>query len=232
METQGTPSRPGTGAAQERPQPSFNDARSSDQRRLPRGSHGIPTELIAQNQRERIMAATAQISAERGFVGTTVRDIVTRAGVSSATFYREFDNLGACMTATFWELHRRLMSEIDIVNRDVAAAADLPRAALRRSLELFATDPAAARFLTVEIIATGTDGARAQHEAIARTAKKLGIEGQAGWAVVAMVCSLVAQRVIAARPESLPELEWELDAAFRARRPRACSQGSGISKKA
>jgi AcrR family transcriptional regulator len=200
------------------------------ERRLPRGSHGIPTELIARNQRERIIAAAAQISAERGYVGTTVREIVTRAGVSSATFYREFDNLDACMTATFWELHGRLMSEIDVVGKDVAAA-DLPRAALRRSLELFASDPAAARVLTVEIVATGTGGARTQHEAISRTADKLGIEGHAGWAVVAMVSSLVAQRVVAARPESLPELESVLDDAFRARRCEAAAKGSGSSKK-
>lgn len=230
METPITRSLRGTGEGQKQPEAAPDDSRGSDSRRLPRGSHGIPTELIAQNQRERIIAATAQISAERGFVGTTVRDIVTRAGVSSATFYREFDNLDACMRATFWELHRRLMAEIDLVNQDVAVTGDLPRAALRRSLELFATDPAAARFLTIEIVATGTDGARAQHEAIARTAKRVGIEGQSGWAVVAMVSSLVAQRVIAAQPETLPELERVLDDAFRARRSKAAARGSGISK--
>ncbi len=65
----------------------------STSRRLPTGSHGIPPALVAQNQRERIIAATAEVSSERGYCGTTVREVVTRAGVSSSTFYQHFSDL-------------------------------------------------------------------------------------------------------------------------------------------
>lgn len=60
--------------------------------RLPRGRHGIPPELINANQRERLLAATAAILAEQGYASLRVSDVVARAGVSRATFYKFFDD--------------------------------------------------------------------------------------------------------------------------------------------
>ncbi len=121
------------------------------------------------------------------------------------------------MIASFWELHGRLMEQIDFACRDAAAdAAEKPRVALRRSLELFATDPPSARLLTVEILGTGPNGARTQHRAIAQTADGLGMSGTAGRGVIGMVTTLVAERVIAAEAQAIPELETELDSVFRA----------------
>ena len=185
-------------------------------RRLPTGSHGIPPALVAQNQRERIIAATAEVSAEHGYCGTTVREVVARAGVSSSTFYQHFSDLEGCMIASFWELHARLMEQIDVACRSAADPAEKPRVALRRSLELFATDVPSARLLTVEIVGTGPNGARTQHEAIAQTAEGLGMSGTAGRGVIGMVTTLVAERVIAAEAQAIPELEAELDGVFRA----------------
>jgi AcrR family transcriptional regulator len=59
-------------------------------RRLPRGRHGIPPELVSANQRERLLAATATILAENGYASLRVSDVVARAGVSRATFYKFF----------------------------------------------------------------------------------------------------------------------------------------------
>jgi AcrR family transcriptional regulator len=59
-------------------------------RRLPRGRHGIPPELVSANQSERLLAATATILAESGYASLRVSDIVARAGVSRATFYKFF----------------------------------------------------------------------------------------------------------------------------------------------
>jgi hypothetical protein len=36
-------------------------------RRLPAGSHGIPREVVERNQRERLIAAMAEVCAERGY---------------------------------------------------------------------------------------------------------------------------------------------------------------------
>jgi len=56
-------------------------------RRLPPGSHGIPAELVARNQRERLVAAIAEECGERGFAETSVAGIAKRVGVSSVTFF-------------------------------------------------------------------------------------------------------------------------------------------------
>ncbi len=54
-------------------------------RHLPPGSHGIPADLVARNQRERLIAAMAEECGERGFAETSVARIAKRAGVSSLT---------------------------------------------------------------------------------------------------------------------------------------------------
>ena len=53
--------------------------------RLPAGSHGIPAEVVALNQRERLISAIAEVCAEKGYAEIAVADVVRRAGVSTAT---------------------------------------------------------------------------------------------------------------------------------------------------
>src|SRR5665811_230321 len=48
---------------------------------LPRGRHGLSREFIADNQKQRILAATAEILDERGYDGATVAAISGGAGV-------------------------------------------------------------------------------------------------------------------------------------------------------
>jgi AcrR family transcriptional regulator len=46
--------------------------------------------------RERILEAMAEVAAERGFEHVTVKLVTERAGISSRTFYEEFDDLREC----------------------------------------------------------------------------------------------------------------------------------------
>jgi AcrR family transcriptional regulator len=73
---------------------------------LPPGRHGLPREVVQRNQRERMIAAAAKAVAERGYVGTTVRDITRRARVSKRTFYEHFANKEECFVAA-----RELLAE-------------------------------------------------------------------------------------------------------------------------
>jgi len=187
-------------------------------RPLPRGSHGIPAELIAQDQRDRILVATTRVAAERGYGATTVSAVTKRAGVSTSTFYRQFSSLDQCMLATFWELHRRLMTEIAGACAAEQEPADRPLAALRRTLRVLAADAQSARLLTVEILAAGSEGARSQHQAIGITAAQLGFDSRAGWGLVALVSTLVARKVIAGEAETLPLLEHDLGIVLNASR--------------
>jgi AcrR family transcriptional regulator len=55
--------------------------------RLPRGRHRLPEPVVNKVQRERILHATANVIATKGYVDTTVADIVAEAGLSRDVFY-------------------------------------------------------------------------------------------------------------------------------------------------
>jgi AcrR family transcriptional regulator len=173
-----------------------------------------------------MIMAMVEVVAERGYVEASVSNVVTRAGVSRRTFYEQFSNRQDCMLACFRELFERLWLEIDdACNSELDSEAKL-RAAIGRALELFAAEPPAARLLTVEIIAAGSQGSFEQHAAIERLAVKFrttrdssaenGAPSDADWGLIALVASLVAKQIIAGRPEHLPELERELAQTARA----------------
>lgn len=66
---------------------------------LPRGRHGIPPEEVEANQRARMLAAAAELIGEVGYSSIVVGDVIARAGVSRATFYRLFDDKRDCVLA-------------------------------------------------------------------------------------------------------------------------------------
>jgi len=188
---------------------------------LPRGRHGLPRELIARNQRERMIVAMAEVVAERGYAETTVAEVIARARVSRRTFYEQFNNRQDCMLASFHELFERLCQEIDDACEPEPDSRAKVRAAIRRALELFAAQPPVARLLTLEILAAGPQGASNQHAAIERLAARLEAARDLGdrsgvsafnldWGLVALIATLIARRIIAGEPERLPELESEL----------------------
>src|SRR6476469_2552594 len=84
-----------------------------DVQRLPAGAHGIPAEVVARNQRERLVAAVAEACAERGYAETSVSDLARRAGVSTATFYKLFPGKRECALEAHRELLGRLLEEVD-----------------------------------------------------------------------------------------------------------------------
>ncbi len=77
------PPRSGPGS---RPVPPSERARRAEGR-LPSGRSDLPRQVIVQNQRERIVDATAAIVAEKGLANLTIPEIARRASVSHQTFY-------------------------------------------------------------------------------------------------------------------------------------------------
>ena len=60
--------------------------------RLPRGRHGLTPGQVIRSQRTRIIAATAEVTMEKGYAATTVADIVAAAGVAKDAFYEHFQD--------------------------------------------------------------------------------------------------------------------------------------------
>jgi len=181
-------------------------------RRLPPGPHGLPPELVERNQRERLIAAMAEVCAERGYAESAVAEVAKRAGVSTASFYRQFKDKRECMLASFEELFGRLLEAIEDACAAEVEAGAKARAGARMAATLMAADPPTARLLSVEIVSAGPEGVRAQHDAIERLAASLRGGGEpatadAAWALVAAMTALVAKRAAEGRGPDPTELE-------------------------
>jgi AcrR family transcriptional regulator len=185
-------------------------------RRLPPGPHGLPSELVERNQRERLIAAMAEECAERGYAETSVAEIARRAGVSTASFYRQFKGRRECMLTSYEELFGRLAEAVEDACRGVEDGEEAVKVGLQTAATLLAGDLPTARLLTVEIAAVGPAGVRLQQESIDRLAVLLrrtrGGYGNASlraspeWAAVAAAVVLVAGRVVEAEPLKAAEL--------------------------
>jgi AcrR family transcriptional regulator len=125
--------------------------------RLPRGRHGLPREIVARSQRERLLAAVVQVTAERGYEGTTVADILGEAGVGRESFYELFEDRRGCVLAA----HALLVDDLEETVRSAYEGpgewVERARAALAATLDWFASDPPAARFTLIEVGAVGPE---------------------------------------------------------------------------
>jgi AcrR family transcriptional regulator len=183
--------------------------------RLPPGRHGISREEVERNQRERMIAAMAELAAERGFAKVRVADVIARAHVSRATFYAHFENRSACLEGTFSELFERLLAEIESACAAEAAPERRTAAGFRHALALLRCDLPTAQLLTLEVLALGAPGARLQQQAIERLAgllrgarggRRQKRSGEPEWCAVAVVVILIARLLIAGEGERLEGL--------------------------
>ncbi len=131
----------------------------------PRGRHGLPADLVASHQRERILAATIELVAKRGYRGTSIDHIVKSARVGYTAFYQLFADKEDCFCAAF---DRVLADARQQLIASLSPAAPWPEqvcAALHSLLELIAAEPFRARIVLVEALTAG-EAAFSRHEAL------------------------------------------------------------------
>jgi AcrR family transcriptional regulator len=189
--------------------------------RLPRGRHGLPREYIAQNQRERLIAALAECLEESGYDGTTVSTIGKRAGVSKSDFYKQFESKDACFIAAYDDAVERIRE------RALAACAKADDwakgvlGALTSLLDLFVAEPAQASLVLVEGLRAGR-GVYDRYQAALQSFVPYIRDGAPApggsspppeatdEAVVGGIASLLARRVLAGDTARLGELLPEI----------------------
>jgi AcrR family transcriptional regulator len=141
-----------------------------DLARLPHGRHGLPTEFVEHNQRQRLLASLIRTVASAGYNAATITGITEGAGVTTRTFYRYFESVEDCYLAAF-DAGVDLLSEPLV--EAYTSADDWPlrvRAALAAALDFFAASPELARVLLTEPFVAGPAVSRRYQEQIERLA--------------------------------------------------------------
>jgi AcrR family transcriptional regulator len=122
---------------------------------LPRGPAALPPAVVARAHRERLLRAMAEAVAEKGYVATSIADIVSRARVSRSAFYACFRDKEDCFLAGYaaeGDRHFELITDAVAAQPDwldqLTAGAD----AYVRQLRL---QPRFARTFLIEVIAAG-----------------------------------------------------------------------------
>lgn len=128
--------------------------------RLPRGPHQLSREAVEESQRNRILLAVTDVVSKKGWVSTSVKDIVARAGVSRSTFYQLFDDRLDCFLAANEMAYAGLMAAMrDRLARQEAGRnldyAERVSVLTRSYLETLLVDPGLARVFLVEVYAAG-----------------------------------------------------------------------------
>lgn len=197
--------------------------RSLGAEKLPRGSHGLPSEFVVRSQRERLFAGIARVLMRNGYAATTVDDIAIESGVSRKALYAHFSGKEDVLL----QAHRAVAERIATGAGPAIAEHGDWKSALRAlfdwTLEFFAREPAFAHLALVEMAAATPSSRQLQRESLAGFRQLIEqaasqsqapisdtvIDGMLGGAMY-----VVAQAADAAKAEQLPALRAELMAWF------------------
>jgi AcrR family transcriptional regulator len=129
-------------------------SRANGGARYRRSNPGVPRRTLKRTQRERLLDATVELSAKRGFHAVSITELCARAGVSPATFYEHFQSKEECFLAAY----RACAEAIFVPMREAATNGDWSAAAGRALDALLGglqKDPDAGRLLFIEALGAG-----------------------------------------------------------------------------
>lgn len=162
--------------------------------RLPRGRSALPAEEVDRIQRARLCRAMAEVMAEKGYVATSVQNVLDHANVSRQTFYHLFDSKLDCFMAAFAGAGQLLLDHLgeklgtgeqDRAGQGVAGEPlDRFEHAITVYLDALAAEFAFSRLFLVEVYAAGPEAIRRRTELQAMIADALadllGVTGEEG----------------------------------------------------
>lgn len=191
---------------------------------LPRGRHGLPRELIVENQRARLISGMISAVAELGYGKATVAKVIKPAKVSRRTFYETFGDKEDCYRAAY-EASFEFLRDRTLAAGSEAKWPDSVRAGLEALLESLAAHPKLATFFLVSP-ASVDDAAASRHhramrelvEALVAKAPDAGSGGAAAGtrieALAGGLARLTAMKVSSGQADELPALLPDLVELF------------------
>jgi AcrR family transcriptional regulator len=189
----------------------------SELHRLPRGRHGLPRELVAENQRARLINGIIEAVAEQGYGDTTVSHVTAAAKVSRRTFYESFKNKEDCYRAAYEAC-------LELVEGEMLAAAERQetwpervRAGLEALLEVLAPSPDLAAFFVISPTTAGDAVSERHYQAMSGLISALtasppdppaakGVAPISPEVLAGGVTRLIAGKVSAGKTAELPDL--------------------------
>jgi len=188
---------------------------------LPRGPYAISADLVAADQRRRLLEALPRAVAEHGFEATTIDQIVKLAQVRRNSFYEQFSDKRDCFAAAYEIAQERLLGVITYQCYTQAGLAPRVGSALAAGLELLAAEPVLTRLIVIEAPAAGGAIVARHHQWLDRYARLFEFaaidspdaappKASVAPAIVGGIVSRVKQLVLAGECERLPALGPEL----------------------
>jgi AcrR family transcriptional regulator len=184
---------------------------------LPPGRHGLSRAFVAQNQRERILAAVADVVSAAGYGDMSVEDVIVTAGVSRRTFYEHFANKHDAFLAAYDTVVAQLIGGVQHAYESESTFSERLANGLSAFLDFVAREPAFARMCIVEALAAGPEAVKRRNDAMAafarlidENARELGtaLEPPAltGETIVGGIYEVIYARIVAGELRSLPSL--------------------------
>jgi len=182
--------------------------------RLPAGRHGLPREVVAENQRERLLNGVVDAVAERGYNETTIGAITAAAKISRRTFYEYFEGKEDCFGAAYEMIDAHVRGSMLSAGEEAAPWPERVRDRLEALLSVLARDRAVARFYLTEPLAAGGEIAARYRDAMQMLAETIRPESGPSeigaevrdQALMGGVSTLIARRLKAGGGEGLEDL--------------------------
>ncbi|GAA1978522.1 TetR/AcrR family transcriptional regulator [Amycolatopsis minnesotensis] len=197
----------------------MSDAR--DFEALPRGRHRLSREEVRASQRGRLLLGMAEVVAEKGYVRTTVADVLKKVHVSRETFYQHFTDKEQCFLTVLDSASALFAGALTEYAGPEGAASVLERfeRVLTAYFATLAEEAAIARVFFVECYSAGPAAQRKRVEIADRFVDLLdaALAMEPGWLALpdhrftcriltGGISSLVANALIAGRAEELRTL--------------------------
>jgi len=179
--------------------------------------------------------------ARHGFAGTTLRELVTLAGVSKSTFYEHFESKQDCFLATFDEIVVVLSARVGEAYRSGGDFRGRLVAGLAAFMNLAVEEPGAAALTAVDSLTLGAAGVAHRERAsqafealfqqsFAHSPSEREVSAVTVRAIVAGIRGIAYRRLRSDRREELPGLVEELvDWALRYQEPDSEAVTRGVA---
>lgn len=185
------------------------------------GPRQLPADEVARHQSGRLKGAMVEAVARHGYVGTTLNELVSLAGVSKSTFYEHFDSKQDCFLATFDEIIAVLEARVGDAYRSGGDFRGRLEVSLATFMNIAVDEPAAAMLTAVEVLALGARGAKATERAsqgfegliqqsFDHSGAEVTVSPEVVRAIVAGIRGVAYRRLRAGRSEELPGTVDEL----------------------